>query len=188
MNLDRKAVLVIGVFVTAVFGLAITLLRPITVNVMFEGSGPAAAAIPGVYTLADCVVIALAAFLIGVTSRFLILSGLRSPQNQEMKNSDPAPEIFTHIHMQSQNLIEGTGQESPSSEESVSFLNMLKGNERVVAEALMQYGEMNQADLSARTGIPKSTLSRTLQNLEERKLIFRYDNGMSKMVKLEIHR
>jgi uncharacterized membrane protein len=47
---------------------------------------------------------------------------------------------------------------------------------------------MNQADLSARTGIPKSTLSRTLQNLEERKLVFRYDNGMSKMVKLEIHR
>jgi uncharacterized membrane protein len=66
-------------------------------------------------------------------------------------------------------------------------LNLLKGNERSVMEALMNHGEMNQADLSARTGIPKSTLSRTLQNLEDRKLIFRYDNGMSKMVKPEVH-
>jgi uncharacterized membrane protein len=53
-------------------------------------------------------------------------------------------------------------------------------------EALIKYGEMNQADLSSRTGIPKSTLSRTLQNLEDRKLIHRYENGMSKMVKPEV--
>jgi len=43
---------------------------------------------------------------------------------------------------------------------------------------------MNQAELAARIGIPKSTLSRTLQDLERRKLIIRYENGMSKMVKL----
>lgn len=53
-------------------------------------------------------------------------------------------------------------------------------------EALMKYGEMNQADLSSRTGIPKSTLSRTLQNLEDRRLVHRYENGMSKMVKPEV--
>ena len=64
------------------------------------------------------------------------------------------------------------------------LLKILKGNEKKVIEALMEYGEMNQADLSARTGIPKSTLSRILQDLEDRSLIVRYDYGMSKMVKL----
>lgn len=65
------------------------------------------------------------------------------------------------------------------------LLKILKGNEKKVIEALMEYGEMNQADLSARTGIPKSTLSRILHDLEDRSLIFRYDYGMSKMVKLK---
>jgi len=53
-----------------------------------------------------------------------------------------------------------------------------------VVKELNDSGEMNQAELAARIGIPKSTLSRTLQDLERRKLIIRYDNGMSKMVKL----
>ncbi|MFZ2070756.1 MAG: MarR family transcriptional regulator, partial [Halobacteriota archaeon] len=69
-------------------------------------------------------------------------------------------------------------------DDRAGLLKILKGSEKRVIEALMEYGEMNQADLSARTGIPKSTLSRILQDLEDRGLIFRYDYGMSKMVKL----
>ena len=70
-------------------------------------------------------------------------------------------------------------------EDEAGLLKVLKGNEKRVIEALMEYGEMNQADLSARTGIPKSTLSRILRDLEDRGLVFRYDYGMSKMVKLD---
>jgi len=69
-------------------------------------------------------------------------------------------------------------------DDRAGLLKILKGNEKRVIEALMEYGEMNQADLSARTGIPKSSLSRILQDLEDRSLVFRYDYGMSKMVKL----
>ncbi|RLG32771.1 hypothetical protein DRN97_06635 [Methanosarcinales archaeon] len=69
-------------------------------------------------------------------------------------------------------------------DDRAGLLKILKGNEKRVKEALMEYGEMNQADLSARTGIPKSSLSRILQDLEDRSLVFRYDYGMSKMVKL----
>jgi len=188
MNLDKKTVLVMGVFVAAVFVLAITLLRPVTVNVLFEGNGPAAAAIPGVYRLADCVIVSVAAFLLGITSLVLVQSGLRAPRDREMTKLEPTPEIFTTIPQLPQNLTEDSVHEPLAPDEQATLLNLLKGNERIVAETLMKYGEMNQADLSARTGIPKSTLSRTLQNLEERKLVFRYDNGMSKMVKLEIHR
>ena len=97
MDLDKKTVLVMGVFVAAVFVLAITLLRPVTVNVLFEGSGPAAAAIPGVYRLADCVIVSVAAFLLGITSLVLVQSGLRAPRDREMANTEPAPGIFTTI-------------------------------------------------------------------------------------------
>ncbi len=43
---------------------------------------------------------------------------------------------------------------------------------------------MTQTELSARTGIPKSTLSRILQSLEERGIVERYSSGMSKTVRL----
>jgi DNA-binding transcriptional ArsR family regulator len=65
-----------------------------------------------------------------------------------------------------------------------SILNILKGNEQCVIKELFDGGEMNQAELAARIGISKSTLSRTLYDLESRKLIIRYRNGVSKMVKL----
>ncbi len=65
-----------------------------------------------------------------------------------------------------------------------NILNALKGNEHRIIKELNDSGEMNQAELAARVDIPKSTLSRTLSDLERRKLIIRYENGMSKMVKL----
>jgi DNA-binding XRE family transcriptional regulator len=65
-----------------------------------------------------------------------------------------------------------------------SILNILKGNEQCVIKELFDSEEMNQAELATRIGISKSTLSRTLYDLESRKLIIRYKNGVSKMVKL----
>ena len=190
MNLDKKTALYMAIFVTAVFVLALTLLRPATINVIFSGSGPVAAAIPVVYMLADCAVIAIAAFLLGVSTVFLFQKYARSPCDGAvipLPVPGSLPENQNGVQNPGHNQISETVQENALSEGSGTLLNLLKGNERCVMEALVKHGEMNQADLSARTGIPKSTLSRTLQNLEDRKLIFRYDNGMSKMVKPEVH-
>ena len=71
-----------------------------------------------------------------------------------------------------------------SSEEVQILLRSLKDNERRVVECLHEFGEMTQTELSARTGIPKSTLSRILQSLEERGIVERYSSGMSKTVRL----
>lgn len=190
MDLDKKTALYMGVFVASIFVLAVTLLRPVTINVIFNGSGPVAAAIPGVYTLADCVIISIAAFLLGVSTVFLFQRYAGSPCDGAvipLPVSGSLPEIHHGVQNPGHDLISEAVQENALAEGSGNLLNLLKGNERSVMEALMKHGEMNQADLSARTGIPKSTLSRTLQNLEDRKLIFRYDNGMSKMVKPEVH-
>ncbi|AKG91254.1 Winged helix-turn-helix DNA-binding [Geoglobus ahangari] len=54
-----------------------------------------------------------------------------------------------------------------SSDEISIPLRSLKDNERRVVECLHEFGEMTQVELSARTGIPKSTLSRILRSLEE---------------------
>ncbi len=88
------------------------------------------------------------------------------------------------VHIPNANVqVPETSKAAPESDRT-GLLKILKGSEKRVIEALMEYGEMNQADLSARTGIPKSTLSRILQDLEDRGLIFRYDYGMSKMAKV----
>jgi len=63
-------------------------------------------------------------------------------------------------------------------------LRVLKGNDRKVVEVLLGAGALNQAELAAMTEINKSTLSRTLHDMEKRGMVIRYDNGMSKMVKL----
>jgi len=64
------------------------------------------------------------------------------------------------------------------------ILRVLKGNEQKVVEVLLGAGALNQAELAAMTEINKSTLSRTLHDMEKRGMVIRYDNGMSKMVKL----
>ena len=171
-----------GVVIFTVFSLAGIFMLPTTINVMIEGDNPVMTAIPGVYTILDCAGIAIAAFLLGISTAFIFQKDA-GPSSDRIIISHPDPESSLEIQNSSQN----SHQETAFTEESHNFLNLLKGNERSVMDALMKYGEMNQADLSARTGIPKSTLSRTLQNLEDRKLIFRYENGMSKMVKPEIH-
>ncbi|MDD1686282.1 helix-turn-helix domain-containing protein [Methanoregula sp.] len=190
MDLDKKTALYMATFVAAVFVLALKFLQPVTINVIFGGNGPVAAAIPGVYTLADCVVLSIAAFLLGITAVSLFLTYTKSPGGGTViaqPASGSLQEIQLGVQDPCHDPISEACPENTLDEGSSHLLNLLKGNERNVMEALMKYGEMNQADLSTRTGIPKSTLSRTLQNLEDRKLIFRYDNGMSKMVKLEIH-
>ncbi len=65
-----------------------------------------------------------------------------------------------------------------------NILKILKGNEQRIVKELNDSGEMNQAELAARIGILKSTLSRTLSDMGCRKLIVRYDTGMSKITKL----
>lgn len=65
-----------------------------------------------------------------------------------------------------------------------AILKTLKGKEQTIINELTKTGAINQSELSSRIEIPASTLSRTLHDLEQRGLIIRYYNGMSKMVKL----
>jgi len=189
MNPDKKTALLMIAFVVTVFVLVRSILLPTTINVVVEGSDSVVTTIPGFYTLADCAVIAAMAFLLGAMTIFLYRQYAIPPRDNatiHLPSQATIPEIQGSVQVPGLNSVSESIPENSLHEGSGNLLNLLKGNERGVMEALMKYGEMNQADLSSRTGIPKSTLSRTLQNLEDRKLIHRYENGMSKMVKPEV--
>ena len=189
MKIEGKTALAMALFVVAVFLLASKFMLPSSVQVIIEGQSTYMKEIPNVYTVSDCVIIAIGAFLLGVCAFYLLFLGFKRPEKEQidqetepgeagLKSALQVQDADTHEHTPDVNV-----PEPSDTEDGAGLLKILKGNEKKVIEALMEYGEMNQADLSARTGIPKSTLSRALQDLEDRSLIFRYEYGMSKMVK-----
>ena len=191
MKIEGKTALAMALFVVAVFMLASKFMLPTTVQVIIEGQSTYVKEIPNVYTTLDCVTIAIASFLLGASSFYLLLIGFGMPEKEKVEvqieqeaeqketGSEPA------LQVQDADVQAPETSETAPAADRAELLKILKGNEKRVIETLMEYGEMNQADLSARTGIPKSTLSRILRDLEDRGLVFRYDYGMSKMVKLD---
>ena len=154
---------------------------------IIEGQSTYVQVVPSVYTTLNCVIIAIFSFLLGASAFYLLLVGFRISESERMEEETKTGEAGSKSALQVQNAdaqVPETSETAPEADRT-GLLKILKGNEKRVIETLMEYGEMSQADLSARTGIPKSTLSRILQDLEDRGLVFRYDYGMSKMVKLE---
>jgi len=191
MKIEGKTALAMALFVVAVFMLASKFMLPTTVQVIIEGQSTYVKEIPNVYTTLDCVTIAIASFLLGASAFYLLLIGFGMPEKEKVEvrieQEAEQKEAGSKSALQVQNAdaqVPETSETAPEADRA-GLLKILKGNEKRVIEALMEYGEMNQADLSARTGIPKSTLSRILRDLEDRGLVFRYDYGMSKMVKLD---
>ena len=199
MKIEGKTAFVMALFVVAVFMLASKFMLPTSIQVIIEGQSTYVKEIPNVYTALDCVIIAIASFMLGISAFYLLFVGFRMPERERVEHEVESGEAGSESALQVQDAdthehIPGVNASAPETSKSsagaapeddrTGLLKILKGNEKKVIEALMEYGEMNQADLSARTGIPKSTLSRILQDLEDRSLVFRYDYGMSKMVKL----
>ena len=126
--------------------------------------GEHAVTISNLYTLTDCITITILSGL--AVASVMCLLFFRS----ETKESIDSTTIDEPVVAQKNNL--------------EVILKTLKGKEQMIINELIKTGEINQSELSSRTRIPTSTLSRTLSDLEQKGLIIRYYNGMSKMVKL----
>ncbi|RJS73889.1 winged helix-turn-helix transcriptional regulator [Methanophagales archaeon] len=186
MKIEGKTALAMVLFVVSVFMVMSKFMLPTTFQVLIEGQSIFVREMPNVYTVLDCVIIAIFSFLLGVSAFYLFITYSVMPEKEKVEHEVEPGEAGSESALQVQDAdaqVPETSKAAPEADRA-GLLKILKGNEKKVIEALMEYGEMNQADLSARTGIPKSTLSRILQDLEDRSLIFRYDYGMSKMVKL----
>ena len=194
MKIEGKTALAMVLFVVSVFMVMLKFMIPTTFQVLIEGQSIFVREMPNVYTVLDCLLIAIFSFLLGVSAFYLFITYSVMPEKVRAEHEVEPGEAGSESALQIQDAdtdiqnmdvqVPETSKSSVAPEDDRSgLLKILKGNEKRVIEALMEYGEMNQADLSARTGIPKSTLSRLLQDLEDRSLIFRYEYGMSKMVK-----
>ena len=63
-------------------------------------------------------------------------------------------------------------------------LKIFNENERRVLEVLMNSNDITQNEIAAKTGLSSPTVSRILNKLENKGIIVRYRDGMSKKVKL----
>jgi len=194
MKIEGKTALAMVLFVVSVFMVMLKFMLPTTFQVLIEGQSIFVREMPNMYTVLDCILIAIFSFLLGVSAFYLFITYSVMPEKARAEHEVEPGEAGSESALQVQDAntdiqnmnvqVPETSKSSVAPEDNrAGLLKILKGNEKRVIEALMEYGEMNQADLSARTGIPKSTLSRLLQDLEDRSLIFRYEYGMSKMVK-----
>jgi len=162
MKVEGKTAFAMVLIVICVFILASKLMLPTSINIVVEGKTTFVREIPNIYTLSDCILISVSSFLLGASAFYLLFL-----------EPEPSREMMA--------LIEVDNDKSKNDD----FTRFLKGNEEKIIKVLLETGEMNQTELGVRTGIPKSTLSRTLQDMERRGIIIRYDEGMSKMVKLK---
>ena len=153
------------------------LLLPTTVQIMVQDGTTTLKEIPNLYTIKDCLLIAASSFLLGVCIVHLLSIKPEPDMRIDHTTAQTFDNAVTHPEVRDLNPEIG-----PDKIENI--LNALKGNEQLIIKQLNDSQEINQAELAVRIGIPKFTLSRTLSDMERRKLIVRYDNGMSKMVKL----
>ncbi|QYZ77953.1 winged helix-turn-helix transcriptional regulator [Methanofollis formosanus] len=210
MDQRGKTALAGTILITALFTLASIFILPQQVQIVIGEETPAIYYVPSVYALSDCLLLASASFLLGASLSYLLIvwrpfsgektlgSVVHEEENEDVRITAPdvpePAETMVSIPTDVSSDFEATSPVQLHVTERTDpvlvdyqqvMLRMLKGNERKIIETLIDHGEMNQTELSDRTEIPKSTLSRTLQDLEARSLVHRYENGMSKMVKLE---
>lgn len=174
MRVDGRAISM-AVFTLSAFVLASKFLVPTTVQIFVQGEFIILKQIPNMYTVADVIIVSVFSGIIGISATYLLFLEpiLRNKHSDQSLDTEPVDNLTTH--------------EMPVATDKNNLnviLKTLKGKEQIIINELIKTGGINQSELSSRTKIPSSTLSRTLHNLEQRGLIIRYYNGMSKMVKL----
>ncbi len=164
-----------ALFTVSAFVLVIKVLVPTTVQIFIQSDVITLKQVPNIYTLPDIIIVAIFSCTLGVSGSYLLFSEAKSINEHG---------VTIQAHEASRDI--SSKEEAPiaSKVNTETLLEVLKGNEPKIMKILLEHGELNQAELAVRAEVPKSTLSRTLSDLEKRGLIIRYENGMSKMIKL----
>lgn len=162
----------------SIFITGIKLITPTPINIVVEGSDVVVSQMPGFYTLADMIIVTVSALLLGISAIYLLFVDVKPVLEKKSERVSSVKNAANSSHDKKQ--IPGIMDQNKIEE----ILGVLKGSEPKIIKTLLDFGEMNQAELVVRTGIPKSSLSRILADLERRGLVIRYDFGTSKMIKL----
>lgn len=164
-----------ALFTISAFILVIKVLVPTTVQIFVYGDVITLKQVPNNYMLFDITIVAIFSCILGISGSYLLFS-----ENKSINEYG----VTIQAHEASGDI--SSKEETPiaSKTNTEVLLEVMKGNEPKIMKILLERGELNQTELAVRADVPKSTLSRTLSDLEKRGLIIRYENGMSKMIKL----
>ncbi len=143
MKIEGKTALAMVLFVVAVFMLASKFMLPSSVQVIIEGQSTYMKEIPNVYTVSDCVIIAIGAFLLGVCAFYLLLIGFKMPEKEQVKREVEPGEAGSESALQVQDAHVPNANVQAPEDGRAELLKILKGNEKKVIEVLIEYGEMN---------------------------------------------
>jgi uncharacterized membrane protein len=155
-----------SIFVASVLVLAFKLLNPTPVQIVVEGNTAIMTQVPGLFTYADVLVIAIALVLMSVSGTYILLHDSITP-------AAPAPASAGDVIL----------EERRQRWEEVA--KTLKDDEQTLFKAIIDEGIVHQSELVEKTGLPKSNVSRALYGLESRGLIERRRRGMGNVVLLK---
>jgi len=189
-------------FIISVVILTSKFMYPTTVQVIVQGDTTYIQEVPNVYTLYDSILMVLSSFVLCLSTTLIYFTA-RDLENIGITNTSSKidlKELNDHIgqivSVKMEDKIKNGNYDEVikpevetviadnAKEKKENLLKILKGNEKNIVKILIDHGEMTQSELFERTKIPKSTLSRTLADLELRGIVLRYEHGISKKVKL----
>ncbi len=165
-RIHGKIVFMAALFVSSVFILGIKLLNPTPIQIFVEGSNATVSQIPGFFTFADVVILILSSFVLCASGMYLLFFDGAESNSVEK----PAGKIVL--------------EERKKEWEKVS--KTLKDDEQKIYKAIIDSdGIVNQSDLTEKTEISKSNVSRALDLLESKGLVERKRRGMGNIVLLK---
>ncbi len=155
-----------ALFVSSVFILGIKLLNPTPIQIIVEGSNAAFNQIPGFFTFTDVVILIISSFILCASGMYLLFFDAVESNSVEK----PVGKIVL--------------EERKKEREEVS--KTLKDDEQKIYKAILESdGIANQSELTEKTELSKSNVSRALDLLESKGLVERKRRGMGNIILLK---
>jgi uncharacterized membrane protein len=158
------------IFIGSIIMLAVKLLSPASVQVFVEGNTAITSQIPGLFTYTDVLALVVSSMLMGGSGIYFLLHdslGMRA---------GTAPSQPTSV---GSTILEERRQQWEETAKT------LRKNEQALYKAILDEGVINQSELTDKTGLSRSDISRTLYLLESKGLVERKRLGMGNVVLLK---
>ncbi len=166
-----KKLFAAALFIASIIVLAIKLLNPASVQIFVEGNTAVTSQIRGLYTYTDVLVLVIASIVMTANGMYLL-----------QYDSRDARAVMT-AHQPSASAGSLVLEERRQHWKEVA--KTLKKDEQALYKAIIDDGVINQSDLTEKTGLSRSDISRGLYLLESKGLIERKRLGMGNVVLLK---
>ncbi len=166
-----KKLLTAVIFVASIVALAVKLLTPTSVQIFVEGNTAVTSQVPGLFTYGDVLVLVISSILMSGCGLYLLLC--------DSLGAAAGPKAVPPPASVGSMILEERKQHWED------LAKILKDDERALYKAIIDDGVINQSELTEKTGLSRSDISRALYLLESKGLIERKRLGMGNVVLLK---